>query len=944
MKSILNLHQSKIIILLVCLSSLFYCKPDEIFESSAKDILSITSKNKDIQIEFKPQSNSITFTVPYDFDLTEIPVNISISPNAMHSLREASITITGESQIVVTAEDGSTNTYSIEIIRQKNIENLILDFRVSVDGEDYTATIDQNKNEIILDLPTNIPLSKLRPILEISPKATVSPKSESNQNFENTVTYTVTSESGLEKTYKVILNQIKSDENLILSFSFPLNENSTLNGEIDNEKNQVTIEVPFLYEVNAIAPEIKVSDRAQISYESGTKVNFEKNVSFTITAEDGSTKTYTVVVQRAESTENYILSFAFSQAKSESIPATSLDHKNNIISIEVPEKFDLTKAIPTIGISDHATLTPNSGVTQNFEKEIEYTVVSQNGIERVYSVVVTREKSSENYITAFIIETEEENFEGIIDNDKNTITIEVPYTLAISNTTPQIEISPKSILNPTVETPQNFDENVSYIVIAENGTERTYHIIIEREPNPEGIIFEYKVSDENNTYFATIDQQKNVITLSVPYSFDYENAKILYNFSDYATVISNGDNLFNYRYLVISESGNRKLYTVDFQRGDNTENLILSFTVEFDGQTIIAQIDHDKNEIYIGIPYNSEDTVATPIVTVSENASYTPGPNAIVDLSNTPYSVTAQNGDIRFYTIKVEKVKSDQNKILSFILPIDEQYFYGEIDHETNEVLFEIPEGKDISSLVPQIKISKYATLFTNQNESQDFSKEQTYSIVAENDDLRNYTVKVNNIKLTNFNKLHTISCFEYTNFSHWFGGDDRPEFKPRNVGAAQSMVLDKTINLHSFGIYLTGPFQYDHTRTIYPYTVKVVIDIRNADGSIIASEETYVQPSFKEGIVTFNLKELNLLLQKNVEYIFTFYVPDGDKIEVNTGIRGGTYIVESNNLCYKASYSARSDRNQKLDLREWSSWFPKEHNNVVDTHFNFEINGYSAD
>ncbi|MCK4695955.1 MAG: T9SS type A sorting domain-containing protein, partial [Candidatus Cloacimonetes bacterium] len=60
---------------------------------------------------------------------------------------------------------------------------------------------------------------------------------------------------------------------------------------------------------------------------------------------------------------------------------------------------NVTALIPTIEISDFATIDPESGTPQNFTESVEYTVTAQNGDEQIWMVTVTLLVYSEDYLT-----------------------------------------------------------------------------------------------------------------------------------------------------------------------------------------------------------------------------------------------------------------------------------------------------------------------------------------------------------------------------------------------------------------------------------------------------------------------------------------------------------------------------------------------------------------
>ena len=65
-------------------------------------------------------------------------------------------------------------------------------------------------------------------------------------------------------------------------------------GSINETTNEISIIVPETSDITALAPEIDISPGATISPASGSTQNFTNPVTYTVTAEDGSTETYTV--------------------------------------------------------------------------------------------------------------------------------------------------------------------------------------------------------------------------------------------------------------------------------------------------------------------------------------------------------------------------------------------------------------------------------------------------------------------------------------------------------------------------------------------------------------------------------------------------------------------------------------------------------------------------
>lgn len=89
------------------------------------------------------------------------------------------------------------------------------------------------------------------------------------------------------------------------------------------------------------------------------------------------------------SSEKNILSFTFT------VEGTTYSStiSNTTITAQLPEDTNLTSLTPTITFSNGATVTPNSGVAQDFSKEVSYTVTAEDKSTKIYKVLVTTEKT-----------------------------------------------------------------------------------------------------------------------------------------------------------------------------------------------------------------------------------------------------------------------------------------------------------------------------------------------------------------------------------------------------------------------------------------------------------------------------------------------------------------------------------------------------------------------
>ncbi len=77
-------------------------------------------------------------------------------------------------------------------------------------------------------------------------------------------------------------------------------------------------------------------------------------------------------------------------------PACSgvIDDEAGTITVTVPAGTDLTALVPTIEISSGASISPASGVVQNFTNPVAYTLTGANGRTKTYTVTVTPQSST----------------------------------------------------------------------------------------------------------------------------------------------------------------------------------------------------------------------------------------------------------------------------------------------------------------------------------------------------------------------------------------------------------------------------------------------------------------------------------------------------------------------------------------------------------------------
>ena len=170
------------------------------------------------------------------------------------------------------------------------------------------------------------------------------------------------------------------DEKFILTFKV-----DSVYGTIDEDTKIVRLDFSAGTDVTHLVPTIIISNYATIEPESGVAQDFTNPVYYTVTAMNGTTAQYMVeaVVHDADN-EKSILSFRFDALEADG----AIDEIARRISFVLPAETDVTQLVPTIVVSEGATVSPASGEAQDFSTPVTYTVTALNGTTADYIVSV----------------------------------------------------------------------------------------------------------------------------------------------------------------------------------------------------------------------------------------------------------------------------------------------------------------------------------------------------------------------------------------------------------------------------------------------------------------------------------------------------------------------------------------------------------------------------
>ena len=280
--------------------------------SSAKAITSFGFANTEPGVTgtIDQSAHTIAVTVPYGTPLDGLVASFTTTGAAVKVGDVTQVSGTTHNDFsdpvvyTVTAADGSTQDYTVNVTVALNPAKAITAF--SFDGLDpaVTGTIDQTAHAITLTLPFGASTSGLVASFTTSGASVavgdVAQVSGTTANdFSESLVYTVTAADGSTQDYTVTVTVALNPAKAITDFDFYGPDLAV--GMIDQSDHSIAVTVPGGTDVSDLVASftttgasVAVGDVAQVS---GTTANdFSDPVTYTVTAADGSTQDYTVTV------------------------------------------------------------------------------------------------------------------------------------------------------------------------------------------------------------------------------------------------------------------------------------------------------------------------------------------------------------------------------------------------------------------------------------------------------------------------------------------------------------------------------------------------------------------------------------------------------------------------------------------------------------------------
>ncbi|WP_052444379.1 DUF5018 domain-containing protein [Flammeovirga sp. OC4] len=302
----------------------------------------------------------------------------------------------------------------------------------------------------------------------------------------------------------------------IKEFKFEAVYNSGLSediyGVIDPEEKVINVTFPALTSLSNLNPTISVSEGISITPNTIESQDFSSPKTYTLSGEGYTTTTYTVKASVQKSDVASIISFNFLTSNNPQLEeAISTEIEGNTIKVQVSDAIDLSALVPSIELSQGASITPDQGQAMDFTQEVKFMVTAQDGITKAEYTIVFTTLNSDKKIKSFGFNIDDILYQGDIDHNSYEISVSLPYNTGLRSLVPIIEISEGSSISPLPNTAQDFTQEITYEVVAEDGSTQEYKVNVSlmKETsleNDRAVLEEfYTINKAYNTLFTYLD-------------------------------------------------------------------------------------------------------------------------------------------------------------------------------------------------------------------------------------------------------------------------------------------------------------------------------------------------------------------------------------------------------------------------------------------------------
>lgn len=719
---------------------------------------------------FEPYINN--YTVNVTNDVTEITIS------AVRESEDIRMTGTGTKQlemgenvfpIVLTDGEGNENVYKVTVFRAEVPDPRLA--KMSYTNGTVSPTFNKNYFKYKVTTTTDVDALEIEEIKTVESTAScviVLANTVSNCSDMRTIpiaddtefTIRVTASDGLStRTYRVNVVRNKSSNNKLASLESNV---GVLLPEFDSDTNNYILNIDRDVQSVQLSGSAQ-SARASIAGLGVVKITSDQQVAnITVTAENGSKNTYSVLIQRGKDGDS---SLSDLRVKGETLNP-SFDPEVTQYTVAVP--YETTQVVveadvakPTSTVSGIGTKDLNEG-----DNLVTVTVTAENGSTTDYEITIHRASIDSAEISDLWLEEGElspkfvaltTQYNTVIPNEYDHVTIHGK----LSSGGTEFEIDSDGTYNVgdnTVVVSGNHDlkigtNTVTVKVTSPEGKTKTYTLTINKSNETYNLLKSLQVKNgntvltltpsftEDGVYYEVPDLDNSVTSLTViaePKDSTTTLGGVGFDMTDMSggsisagekatgiAMLEPGENFIVFNST--SSIGITRTIKIRAFRIERTNNKLATLTVN--PGTLMPSFNADKNSYSVAL--TNAQTSITVNATAADDTATVAGTGTFSNLpvgrTDIPITVTGQDGNTNTYTVSVTRAANDDLTITN-ITPSD-----GEMNPDDvftgNSYELAVEPGVNVVSF--DITFKEPTTIATGNRNIVLTSDDQTATVVA---------------------------------------------------------------------------------------------------------------------------------------------------------------------------------------------------------------------
>lgn len=626
------------------------------------------TKDYDLTPSFDNNTLEYNVTVPHNIEKISIEAPSSsdtslVTGDGLHYLEYGN----NLQNVVVTAEDGTTSIYKVNIYREYDLrlktlasDNKELETMFNSDTNTYQVNVANDVDEITL-IGTAI---SNKVTVEGNGTYTLNPK-------DNNLEIKVKDPDGHENVYTINVIRAQNSNNYLKEVTVTGFLNRAFDRDVEEYLVDVRKDVTAL-DFTSIVKEVE-SSTYEILNNSLSEIDTENVVTIRVKAEDGTPRDYVFKVYRRQ--DEFFSNRLLSLTVSEGTLSPDFDPDTNNYTVTVPNSINEI-TIEVIKEDVYATVT---GAGRNSlapgKNVLPVTVTNKEGHTNTYNVIVYRNESPDATLKKLVVKNH--NYIPIFNK------LREGYTMTVGSDVTALEIEALPT-DPNAKVKISGDKllvtgenTVTIKVTAPDGvTTKTYTITVTKGTSKNNFLSSLEVVDHpfketfDKGYLGpyTVDVANDVNSVYIK-AIPEESTSTVVN--DGIHTLKTGKNTITID--VINEAGAKKTYTIIINKASSTDGTLKDILLS-DG-TLDPVFDKNTYEYRVLVPSELETITVTGVLnsvtsSIKGNGTY----NLIENETEVKLVVTSEDGNETEYIVKIEKDITTSSKLAKLIVKDGELY------------------------------------------------------------------------------------------------------------------------------------------------------------------------------------------------------------------------------------------------------------------------------